>query len=118
MLATDVDENATVSIGPVAPLLNRLVRDSSTRRRRPRVVKAILRSVNLGLIDVEAERERIGKELAKVDADIEFVNKRLGNENFVQRAPQHLVEKEREKLAGYQAAKKVLVDGLAALEQA
>ena len=71
-----------------------------------------------GLIDVEAERERLGKQLAKVDADIEFVNKRLGNENFVNRAPGHLVAKEREKLAGYQAAKKVLVDGLAALEQA
>jgi valyl-tRNA synthetase len=69
-----------------------------------------------GLIDTQGERERLKKEIAKVDADIVFANKKLGNPKFVERAPAAVVEKERGKLVAFEAARSALEKGLAALE--
>ncbi|HEX3034808.1 MAG TPA: valine--tRNA ligase [Thermodesulfobacteriota bacterium] len=50
-----------------------------------------------GLIDVEREVERINKEIAKVVKDIESSKKKLSNPDFLSRAPEEVVEKEKEK---------------------
>ncbi len=50
------------------------------------------------LIDVEAEMSRKQKELADVEGWIAAQNKKLGNANFVQRAPAAVVQKERDRL--------------------
>jgi valyl-tRNA synthetase len=50
-----------------------------------------------GVIDVAAEKARLEKELAKVDADIKRVDAKLGNADFMKRAPEEVVEGEREK---------------------
>lgn len=50
-----------------------------------------------GVVDFSAERTRLEKELAKVDADIERVDKKLGNPKFVEHADEEVVEGEREK---------------------
>ncbi|MDF1859907.1 MAG: valine--tRNA ligase [Verrucomicrobiales bacterium] len=52
-----------------------------------------------GLIDLDAERDRLGKELAKAEDEIKKVNSKLTNENFVTRAPVEVVSemKERQK---------------------
>src|SRR5579885_21803 len=50
-----------------------------------------------GVVDLAAERARLEKELAKVDADIERVDKKLGNPKFVENADEEVVENEREK---------------------
>jgi valyl-tRNA synthetase len=50
-----------------------------------------------GVVDLAAERARLEKELAKVDADIERVDKKLGNPKFVENADEEIVEGEREK---------------------
>ena len=55
-----------------------------------------------GLIDVEAETNRMEKEKGKLTKEIERLTKKLSNKNFVEKAPAAVVEKEREKLAGYQ----------------
>jgi len=55
------------------------------------------------LVDLDKERERIRKELDKALAEIESQNKKLSNENFVARAPERVVNAEREKLAKAQA---------------
>lgn len=50
-----------------------------------------------GVVDFAAERARLAKEIAKADADIERVDKKLGNPNFVAKAAEEVVEEEREK---------------------
>ena len=49
------------------------------------------------LIDFEAERARLGKEKSKVEADIDFVMKKLNNPKFVDKAPEKVVAAERVK---------------------
>ncbi|HWK87808.1 MAG TPA: valine--tRNA ligase [Xanthobacteraceae bacterium] len=50
-----------------------------------------------GVVDLAAEQARLKKELAKVDADIERVDKKLANPKFVENADEEVVEGEREK---------------------
>jgi valyl-tRNA synthetase len=48
-----------------------------------------------GLIDLTVERSRIEKEIARLEGLHASVTKKLSNENFVSRAPQDVVEKEK-----------------------
>jgi valyl-tRNA synthetase len=50
-----------------------------------------------GVIDLAAEKTRLEKELAKVDSDVARVDAKLGNADFVARAPEEVVDGEREK---------------------
>jgi valyl-tRNA synthetase len=50
-----------------------------------------------GVVDFAAERARLGKEIAKADADIKRVDGKLGNEKFVANAPEEIVEEEKDK---------------------
>ena len=51
------------------------------------------------LVDLEKERERIEREVAKVKVDIEKVEKKLGNEQFTSKAPENIIQAERDKLS-------------------
>ncbi|MDP4491305.1 valine--tRNA ligase [Vibrio sp. AH4] len=57
-----------------------------------------------GLIDKNAELDRLAKEIAKTQGEIARIEGKLGNEGFVAKAPEAVITKEREKLAGYQEA--------------
>ena len=52
-----------------------------------------------GLIDPELELSRLTKELNKVENDIKIINSKLSNEQFVAKAPEAVIIKEKEKLA-------------------
>ena len=56
-------------------------------------------------IDLAAERARLSKEIATLASDVERTAKKLGNADFVARAPEEVVEENRERLAEAQAAK-------------
>ena len=56
-----------------------------------------------GMIDLEAERARLRKELAAAEADIARREGRLANAGFVQKAPEHVVQRERDGLAAVRA---------------
>lgn len=68
------------------------------------------------LIDFEKERERLNKEKAKVQKDLDFVNKKLNNPGFVAKAPAAVVEQEREKVAKLEELMAKLDASLAALK--
>jgi valyl-tRNA synthetase len=71
-----------------------------------------------GLIDLTAERARLAKEMAKCDADIARVEAKLGNPNFVARAPEEVVEEEKEKREEAQMRKTKIAEALQRLEGA
>ncbi len=68
------------------------------------------------LIDFEKERERLNKEMEKVDAEIERAQSLLSKESFVSKAPALLIQKEREKLQKYTDMKKLLTQKLEMLK--
>ena len=54
-----------------------------------------------GVIDLEAERSRLGKETDKLGGEISRIEKKLANPKFVEKAPEEVVEGEREKMAEF-----------------
>jgi valyl-tRNA synthetase len=69
-----------------------------------------------GLIDIEAERTRIDKELARLHKELTRSESKLGSENFVARAPAAVVDKERARVAGFKDALARLQSQRAALQ--
>jgi valyl-tRNA synthetase len=67
------------------------------------------------LIDIDRERERLQGEIERLDSQIEAVESRLGNTQFVERAPAAIVDKEREKAANFRDQRERLATKLAAL---
>ena len=58
--------------------------------------------VNLPLdsmVDMNAEKERVEKEIARLKSEIERSERMLNNAGFVAKAPAHLIDAEKEKLA-------------------
>ncbi len=68
-----------------------------------------------GMVDLEKERARLTAELKDLDKQIGRVSGLLASE-FVQKAPAHVVEKEREKLARFEAGREEVMERLGAFE--
>jgi len=62
------------------------------------------------LIDKDTELARLTKEIDKQEKLIGGIEKKLGNESFVAKAPEAVVEKERGKLKEYQTARDLLIE--------
>jgi valyl-tRNA synthetase len=71
-----------------------------------------------GVIDIAAERARLDKEMQKADADIVRVDAKLNNANFVARAPEEVVEEEKEKREDALARKAKIAEALERLKGA
>jgi valyl-tRNA synthetase len=68
-----------------------------------------------GLIDVAAEKTRIAKDIAKADKEITTLERKLGNADFLARAPEDVVAEQRLRLADEQARRQRLNDALETL---
>ena len=51
-----------------------------------------------GLIDLDKEKERLEKEIKRLEGSLAGIEKKLNNEKFVNNAPQEVVEKEKTKM--------------------
>jgi len=69
-----------------------------------------------GLIDLDAERARLRKEVARLADEIAKVERKLGNADFVAKAPAEVVEENQERLAGFAELKAKTEGALARLE--
>jgi len=100
--------------------LNRLARISGStfpREVKPGSIQIVVGSEIAalplaGVIDLAAERARLAKEMAKAEADIARVDAKLGNANFIARAPEEVVEEEKEKREEAQARKAKIAEAL------
>jgi valyl-tRNA synthetase len=68
-----------------------------------------------GVVDVDAERSRLDKVLAKVGEDLHFLERKLGNTNFTDRAPSHVVAEIRVKADAARERKDQLTQARAGL---
>jgi valyl-tRNA synthetase len=125
---TIVAGDAAAMLTQQAPLLSRLTRADLERLEvvahlpeKPTdaaalVIGAIeIFSPLAGLVDLAAERERLAKELEKAATEVEHRTQKLANESFVQKAPEAVVQRERDNLAQAQAAVERLRERLASL---
>jgi valyl-tRNA synthetase len=125
---TIVAGDAAAMLTQQAPLLSRLTRADPERLQivehlpeKPAEAAALvigaieIFSPLAGLVDLAAERERLSKELSKAETEVEHRTQKLANENFVQKAPDAVVQRERDNLTQAQAAVERLRERLASL---
>jgi len=68
-----------------------------------------------GVVDFEAERQRLRKEVERARKEIAFLEGKLGRPDFVERAPAEVVERERARLTEQRQTEQKLAASLAAL---
>lgn len=65
-----------------------------------------------GVIDVSQEIQRLENEKSQLDFEVDRIEKKLANPGFAGKAPQEVVEKEREKLQGYISKRDLVISRL------
>ncbi len=70
------------------------------------------------VIDIDQERARLKKEIQKVETEIEKIKKKLSNENFLQKAPEDVVEEQKNRKAEAEDAHNKLMQALKQLGEA
>ena len=83
----------------IVPFAQAQADDAATQAGQVSIVThAAQLSIPLGeLVDLEKERQRVEKELKKQSAELEKLNAKLANPGFVNKAPTHVVEAEKER---------------------
>jgi valyl-tRNA synthetase len=69
------------------------------------------------LIDYNKEFDRLNKEMKKLQGEVKRAKGKLGNEGFVSKAPQKLIEEEEEKLAKYEEMLKEVEERLSIIKE-
>jgi valyl-tRNA synthetase len=81
-------------------------------------IKEGMVAIHVRAFDTERERARLQKAMAQADADIARVEQKLRNADFLKRAPEEVVEGEREKREEAQARREKLAEALERLKGA
>ncbi|MGA0604567.1 valine--tRNA ligase [Phenylobacterium sp. VNQ135] len=123
LLVVETTEAQRKVLESSAPLVAQLLRvsevrfvDAAPEGAIPYVVEGATLALPVAeFIDLAAERARLSKEVANLAAEIDKTSKKLSNPDFVARAPEEVVEENRERLADAEAAKAKLEGALARL---
>ena len=96
--------------------------DLSRKEKPKKAVAQVIEGLQIflsieGLVDVEKEVERIKREISKVAKSVEQLNKKLANPDFLERAPEEVVEKEREKFEELSLRKRKMEEVLEKLSE-
>ena len=67
------------------------------------------------LIDIQAEVQRLEKELTKLDAELERIKKKFTNKDFISKAPPEIIAVEKEKEQTYSGKRLILAQQLKVL---
>ena len=119
MLSDSLDPRLTTYAAVLSPMGR--VESVDTASEAPQgalqtVVEGVTYAIPLdGLIDLDAERKRLGKEIEKAQAEIDKIDKKLGNEAFVAKAPEKVVALQKERRSGYAAEIAKLEEALSGL---
>jgi len=68
------------------------------------------------VVDISQESERLEKDIAKIDAEIEKINRKLSNEKFIAKAPEEVVAENRSRLAEEEQKRGKLAGALSRLQ--
>ena len=118
------DEVTRTRLGRYGELISTLARlqsvseaDAPAKGAAPFVVGGATFALQVAeFVDLAAEQARLKKEIGALTGDIERTAKKLSNPDFVARAPEEVVEENRERLAEAEAAKAKLEAALHRLE--
>ncbi len=124
MTVSGDDEATRTRLALYADLLRTLARldgvvetDAPAKGAAPFVIAGATFALPVAdFVDLGAERARLGKEIGVLSGDIERTAKKLGNPDFVSRAPEEVVEENKERLAEAEAARDKLQAALQRLE--
>jgi valyl-tRNA synthetase len=124
LLVVDATEAQQQVLRDAVPLISQMLRVSEVRvvdAPPPGAIPFVVDGATLALpvaefIDIAAERARLGKEVNSLASDIERTARKLANADFVARAPEEVVEENRDRLAEAEAARSKLEAALARLQ--
>ena len=76
------------------------------KSRVPSSAVAVVEGVELfvplaGLIDLELEKNRLNKEIDRLDKQVKGLSQKLQNEQYLQKAPENVVQQDRDKLKNF-----------------
>ena len=113
-LTPATQEIAQISSGAIAPL------EIPTVDRDEQMFAGVVGTTQVliplaGVVDIDALRAKLQKELGKAEAEIQSLTQRLSNSNFVDKAPAEVVQSVRASLAEAQTQTAILRDRLAQL---
>jgi len=109
-------ENYIINLGSVSSLNLLPSRPDKPEQSVTAVVSGVEIYLPLkGLVDIDKERIRLEKELESLNKEISRLEGKLNNPGFLAKAPQDVVEKEKDKLLDYQAKKDAVSERISSL---
>ncbi len=103
-------------LGPMARVDGVEIAATAPKGALQTVVDGVTYAVPLdGLIDLDAERARLSKEIEKLDGEIEKIDKKLSNPNFTDKAPPAVVQVQHDRKAAFADERAKLVEAMEGL---
>ena len=124
LVAVGADDALTKRLGNFSELVKRLARietidaaDTAPAGAAQIVVDGVTYALPIAdFIDLDAEKARLTKDIDKTTSEIDKIDKKLSNQNFVVKAPPEVVEEQHTRRADFTATREKLEAALARLE--